>query len=220
MTSRRKTLLLSSTQNMGIEKPAAKPAEQDELQAAEASSGLEIDSDSAPAAEMSEATMSSYVTWIDLSEEAEVEDQVEPEPQQAPLPAAKIAATEETKDDMDPMQFFKSQPKAALEMEAMLDLDEEVVELEDVVVPVNTVKVPLFSDLVPVEFGDLLSRISVRRVVADTTICREGQRGESIYIIVSGTVEVSAKNETGSQSVVAHLKSGEFFGEFGFTIRW
>lgn len=50
-------------------------------------------------------------------------------------------------------------------------------------------------------------------VRADTVIVREGEPGDSLFIIESGLVEVYLQNATGEITVLARLGAGETFGE-------
>lgn len=44
-------------------------------------------------------------------------------------------------------------------------------------------------------------------------IFREGDEGRHVYVIKSGTVDVLQKGPDGADHVVAHLQSGDHFGE-------
>ena len=70
-----------------------------------------------------------------------------------------------------------------------------------------------FGDLLTVEQRQfLLDRGVVRSVLPGEVLCEYGQRGDRVYILVFGEVEVSKAD--GTQSVVlAHLRQGEIFGE-------
>jgi CRP-like cAMP-binding protein len=61
----------------------------------------------------------------------------------------------------------------------------------------------------PLEFSLLIaSNLPTRAFIADEAIFREGQKGDELYIIKSGTVEIH-----GGQRVLAILDEGDFFGE-------
>jgi CRP-like cAMP-binding protein len=61
----------------------------------------------------------------------------------------------------------------------------------------------------PLEFSLLIaSDIPTRSFIADEVIFREGHKGEELYVIKSGIVEIH-----GGQRVLAILKEGDFFGE-------
>jgi len=70
-----------------------------------------------------------------------------------------------------------------------------------------------FGDLLTVEQRQfLLDRGAVRSVLPGEVLCEYGQRGDRVYILVFGEVEVSKINE-GQSVVLAHLRQGEIFGE-------
>ena len=70
-----------------------------------------------------------------------------------------------------------------------------------------------FGDLLTVEQRQfLLDRGVVRSVLPGEVLCEYGQRGDRVYILVFGEVEVSKINE-GQSVTLAHLRQGEIFGE-------
>lgn len=50
---------------------------------------------------------------------------------------------------------------------------------------------------------------------AGDEIVRQGDMADKFYIIVEGRVEVVEENEDGSERVIEHLGSGDYFGEIG-----
>jgi CRP-like cAMP-binding protein len=46
-----------------------------------------------------------------------------------------------------------------------------------------------------------------------TTVIRQGDAGDALFVVYSGTVAVSKEDETGTETVVARLGVGEVFGE-------
>lgn len=70
-----------------------------------------------------------------------------------------------------------------------------------------------FGDLLTVEQRQfLLDRGVVRSVLPGEVLCEYGQRGDRVFILVFGEVEVS-KTDSGQSVVLAHLRQGEIFGE-------
>lgn len=70
-----------------------------------------------------------------------------------------------------------------------------------------------FGDLLTVEQRQfLLDRGVVRSVLPGEVLCEYGQRGDRVFILVFGEVEVS-KTESSQSVVLAHLRQGEIFGE-------
>jgi cAMP-dependent protein kinase regulator len=74
----------------------------------------------------------------------------------------------------------------------------------------------LFSDLTPEEFVAVTDRLTPQEVPAGGFIIREGDAGDSIFIIVSGSVSIVRKDEKGREVTIADLPEGSFFGEFGY----
>ena len=75
---------------------------------------------------------------------------------------------------------------------------------------------PLFSDLKKEELSRVMEKIQARRFAKGKTVCREGDPGNSIYIISHGRVAVTRQPPGQEKRVLAELKEGEFFGEFAF----
>jgi cAMP-dependent protein kinase regulator len=76
--------------------------------------------------------------------------------------------------------------------------------------------IPLFSDLKKEELSRVMERIQTRHLGKDAIICREGDPGDSIYIISHGRVSIFRHASGGEKVRLAELKEGDFFGEFGF----
>ncbi|MGH1417751.1 MAG: cyclic nucleotide-gated ion channel [Hyphomicrobiaceae bacterium] len=68
-------------------------------------------------------------------------------------------------------------------------------------------RVPLFSDLNAAALADVVGILRARTVPAGTVIIRKGDRGDAMYLIAGGLVEV----DTGQLKV--ELTEGDFFGE-------
>jgi len=67
-------------------------------------------------------------------------------------------------------------------------------------------------------FDDALLRevaqlVAVRRFAKHETIVREGEPGESFYIIATGPVAIVRVGTDGRETILSILKTGEFFGE-------
>jgi CRP/FNR family cyclic AMP-dependent transcriptional regulator len=73
--------------------------------------------------------------------------------------------------------------------------------------------IPLFSKLDPDELNSLASLLKERSVEAHQPIFWVGDRGDELYLIQSGSVQVSCPDETGKEVVLAHLTAGSFFGD-------
>ncbi|MBI5016729.1 MAG: cyclic nucleotide-binding domain-containing protein [Deltaproteobacteria bacterium] len=71
--------------------------------------------------------------------------------------------------------------------------------------------IPLFSDLDPESFRQVLDHLVPRSLAMGETLFRQGEPGDSIFVVSSGSVRVSREGR-----VLAELGEGEFFGEAAF----
>ncbi|MFT3894544.1 MAG: HEAT repeat domain-containing protein [Anaerolineales bacterium] len=73
-------------------------------------------------------------------------------------------------------------------------------------------EVPIFSILDPVDLEDI-ANVAEEQLFSDQSfLCLEGEPGKTLFIIVSGTVEV-VKRSGASETVLATRTTGEFVGE-------
>jgi voltage-gated potassium channel len=84
---------------------------------------------------------------------------------------------------------------------------EEIRRRDFVVTFAMVARVPLFSQLDAASIADLVAILRARTVPAATTIIRKGERGDAMYLIASGCVDV----ETTTGKI--RLEEGDFFGE-------
>lgn len=72
---------------------------------------------------------------------------------------------------------------------------------------------PIFQDLTPEELA-LVAKIAFERAYRDqSTLFLENMPGEVMYIIRSGSVDLSKRTPSGEDKVFVTLETGEFFGE-------
>ena len=76
--------------------------------------------------------------------------------------------------------------------------------------------IPLFSDLKKEELSRVMEKIQAKRVGKGKAICKEGDPGNSIFIISHGKVAVLRHQPGKAKAKLAELKEGDFFGEFGY----
>jgi CRP-like cAMP-binding protein len=75
----------------------------------------------------------------------------------------------------------------------------------------------LFADLSEVEFQQVLARIKSYQVDKDGLICKEGEKGDSIYVVTQGKVGIYKYNIKEKKEILLNtLAAGDFFGEFSF----
>ena len=77
-------------------------------------------------------------------------------------------------------------------------------------------RTPLFSDLAKDELLTVIGKLKHQIISQGVFIFKEGDRGDSIYVIAGGEVEIIGKDKEGNNVVLSTLKEGDFFGEFGF----
>lgn len=58
-----------------------------------------------------------------------------------------------------------------------------------------------------------LTHCHLRKFTSKSTIIYTGDKGESLYYLVSGSAAVIVEDEDGHEMIVAYLNSGDFFGE-------
>lgn len=73
-------------------------------------------------------------------------------------------------------------------------------------------KVPFFHDMPEADFAQVSARLVQRTVPAGKSIIRQGEKGDTLYLIARGVVRVSSK-ANGDDHDLAKLVAGDFFGE-------
>ena len=74
-------------------------------------------------------------------------------------------------------------------------------------------QIPLFSELGDGELEKIASLVSPRHVPKKSVVVQEGDTGDSMYIIVSGSVKISYYTADGQEFILSLLEKGAFFGE-------
>ena len=64
-------------------------------------------------------------------------------------------------------------------------------------------------------FDKLLAHCHRRRYTAKSTIIYAGDRSETLYFIVKGSVTILIEDDDGREMIIAYLNPGDFFGEMG-----
>lgn len=82
--------------------------------------------------------------------------------------------------------------------------------------PIRLPRTPLFSDFNEGEFLEVLRLVKAKSLPAGAYLFREGDTGDAIFFIAEGEVEVIARPKEGADVLLARLKDGDVFGEFGF----
>lgn len=75
--------------------------------------------------------------------------------------------------------------------------------------------IPLFADFTQEEFDDFVKRLTIQTVPGGRVIIREGEGGNSVFVITRGSVRVYTVIN-GRTIYLAELGPSEFFGEIAF----
>jgi CRP/FNR family transcriptional regulator len=73
--------------------------------------------------------------------------------------------------------------------------------------------VPLFRDFDDLELREVADLVTTRRFAKHQTIFREGDPGQTFYVILSGSVAVARIAPDGRETILSILKERDFFGE-------
>jgi ferredoxin-NADP reductase/CRP-like cAMP-binding protein/bacterioferritin-associated ferredoxin len=74
-------------------------------------------------------------------------------------------------------------------------------------------RTPLFKNCSPSELRSILAELKSEHYQAGDIILREGDLGDRLHILLSGSVRVYTNNEAGDEIVLARLEKGAYFGE-------
>src|SRR5476649_1909053 len=74
-------------------------------------------------------------------------------------------------------------------------------------------RVPLFRDFADEELASIAETVTGRHYVKHDFIVREGDPGNTFFILVKGSVSVCRIMPDGREMILAILKEGDFFGE-------
>lgn len=80
-------------------------------------------------------------------------------------------------------------------------------------------KVPLFSSISARDFEHLAPYVKTGEFKKDQTVVSMGEEGDSMYIIVDGSMKVYQMDDDGKQIVIAILHAGDHFGEMSLIDR-
>jgi CRP-like cAMP-binding protein len=111
-------------------------------------------------------------------------------------------------------KLYAQKAKGVLQKEAPDQLKKEIVEeLKEEVVPA---KFPLFSDLSQDEFIEIVKRLKSKNFPAQSLVFKEGDSGDSIFLVASGKINIYKRDPSGKQVLLRTINEGDFFGEFSY----
>lgn len=124
-------------------------------------------------------------------------------------------------DRVDPSHPGVETPQLKPVEAAALDGDEAIEEAarlaahieEPEQYPESLPPIPLFSHLDDDAFVDVLAKLRLRRFADEEPIVRQGERGESFYIVADGDVVIKRDVDDDGGVTLAHLHRGAVFGE-------
>jgi CRP-like cAMP-binding protein len=73
--------------------------------------------------------------------------------------------------------------------------------------------IPIFSDLGRDAFMALMQGMVLHRVAQGDAVLREGESGNSFFVVATGRFSVTKRDERGEHILLANLGEGDFFGE-------
>lgn len=76
----------------------------------------------------------------------------------------------------------------------------------------GAISIPYFA-LPPDKLAELVGRMKLRRVEADRVVIRQGDAGDSMFVIRSGSVKLLRRDYTGRETHLGTLSAGDYFGE-------
>ncbi len=70
-----------------------------------------------------------------------------------------------------------------------------------------------FRPMSPDDRKEVLKRVTLKSFNANEDVMREGEKGDTMYLIKSGMVSVWISDNEGGETPVTQLSEGDFFGE-------
>jgi type VI secretion system protein ImpH len=77
----------------------------------------------------------------------------------------------------------------------------------------KAIRIPLFFSLPPEKLSELVGRMTARKYQKNMVVMRQGDHGDSMFAIRSGTVSVIRRDEDGREVLLNFLEEGDCFGE-------
>ncbi|MBL8993610.1 MAG: SpoIIE family protein phosphatase [Spirochaetia bacterium] len=74
--------------------------------------------------------------------------------------------------------------------------------------------IAVFQGLTEEEYGEIIPLLDPLNFPADKEVIVEGSEGQSMYILIRGTVKVTKRGDSDDQILLQYLYPGSYFGEF------
>jgi hypothetical protein len=129
----------------------------------------------------------------------------------APLPAAPVAPEVEpvTSEESFEEEFFDTLAETLTAQAAA----EQPLATRAATAPVRSVASPLFDDFTEQELLAVMEKLDLVAFEPGDIVIAEGQPGDSLFVLTTGSVKAFVKNPSGRQVFVRALGEGSFFGE-------
>lgn len=149
-------------------------------------------------------------------EEEKIQIPIEAELESEPLPEEDIDFDIETEPEMaangeSPLVGLLGDDIDSLVDSIIYDVESSRVGIKAPAPPATT-RIPLFSDLTAEEFVEVAIMLVRRAEKEGTTIVKEGDPGDSMFIVSTGEVEAT-REDAGRPVNLATFHDGDFFGE-------
>jgi CRP-like cAMP-binding protein len=72
---------------------------------------------------------------------------------------------------------------------------------------------PLFTEADPDDLIEVVRHVRRRRFRRGEVIFHEGDPGDALHVVVTGSVKIGLSSEVGEEAIIATLHPGDFFGE-------
>jgi CRP-like cAMP-binding protein len=76
--------------------------------------------------------------------------------------------------------------------------------------------IPLLRDIPPILIDLVLQRINLVTLAPNEVLFREGGEGNSVFFVVQGTLDLTARNDLGTEILLRTARAGESIGEASF----
>ncbi len=76
--------------------------------------------------------------------------------------------------------------------------------------------VDLFKELNDADIDELSDNVKIKKVLSGESVIKQGEEGDSIFIILQGSVKIYYNDDIGKIIELSYLTKGDFFGEMGF----
>jgi CRP/FNR family cyclic AMP-dependent transcriptional regulator len=86
--------------------------------------------------------------------------------------------------------------------------------MEGTMIDLSTLRrIPLFRDFTDEQLSQVLATVTDRRFAKHQFVVREGEPGDTFFVIAAGSVAVCRVGPDGRETILSILKEGDFFGE-------